>query len=87
MVRRAGLAARVPLDFLIRADIAWYETWRKYSLPPFEGYGPMGSPGIAVYGNTASVDMGYRDRTSRGPGSFYSKTRMSAKYKKLGLNP
>jgi hypothetical protein len=48
----------VPLDFLIQADIAWYETWRKYKLPPFEGYGPMGAPGIAVYGNTGSVDMG-----------------------------
>jgi hypothetical protein len=48
----------VPLDFLIRADIAWYETWRKYKLPPFEGYGPMGAgPGVAVYGNTASVDL------------------------------
>ena len=49
----------VPLDFLIQADIAWYETWRRYKLPPFEGYGPMGGgPGIAVYGNTGSVDMG-----------------------------
>jgi hypothetical protein len=49
----------VPLDFLIRADIAWYETWRKYKLPPFAGYGPMGNgPGCAVYGNTASVDIG-----------------------------
>lgn len=48
----------VSLDFLIQADIAWYETWRKYKLPPFEGYGPMGAPGIAVYGNTASVDIG-----------------------------
>jgi hypothetical protein len=48
----------VPLDFLIQADIAWYETWRKYKLPPFEGYGPMGAPGVAVYGNTGSVDMG-----------------------------
>jgi len=48
----------VSLDFLIQADVAWYETWRKYKLPPFEGYGPMGAPGIAVYGNTASVDMG-----------------------------
>jgi len=48
----------IPLDFLIQADIAWYETWRKYKLPPFEGYGPMGSPGVAVYGNTGSVDMG-----------------------------
>ena len=48
----------VPLDFLIQADIAWYETWRKYKLPPFEGYGPMGAPGIAIYGNTGSVDMG-----------------------------
>ena len=47
----------VPLDFLIQADIAWYETWRKYKLPPFEGYGPMGAPGTAVYGNTGSVDM------------------------------
>ncbi len=48
-----------PLDFLIQADVAWYETWRKYKLPPFEGYGPMGAgPGIAVYGNTASVDLG-----------------------------
>jgi len=43
---------------LSAADIAWYETWRKYKLPPFEGYGPMGGPGIAVYGNTASVDIG-----------------------------
>lgn len=48
----------VPLDFLLQADIAWYETWRKYKLPPFEGYGPMGAPGVAVYGNTGSVDMG-----------------------------
>jgi hypothetical protein len=49
----------IPLDFLIRADIAWYETWRKYKLPPFEGYGPIGGgPGVAVYGNTASVDFG-----------------------------
>jgi hypothetical protein len=49
----------VPLDFLLQADMAWYETWRKYKLPPFEGYGPMGAgPGVAVYGNTASVDLG-----------------------------
>ena len=49
----------VPLDFLIQADLAWYETWRKYKLPPFAGYGPIGGgPGVAVYGNTASVDLG-----------------------------
>jgi hypothetical protein len=48
----------VPLDFLVLADVAWYEVWRKYNLPPFTGYGPMGSPGIAVYGNSASVDVG-----------------------------
>jgi hypothetical protein len=54
-----GSTEPVPLEFLIEADIAWYETWRKYKLPPFEGYGPMGSPGVAVYGNTASVDMGH----------------------------
>lgn len=47
-----------PLDFLVQADIAWYETWRKYNLPPFSGYGPMGAPGCAIYGNSASVDMG-----------------------------
>src|SRR5207244_6213199 len=47
-----------PLDFLILADVAWYETWRKYNLPPFTGYGPMGAPGVAVYGNSASVDVG-----------------------------
>ena len=29
----------IPLDFLIQADLAWYETWRKYKLPPFAGYG------------------------------------------------
>lgn len=49
----------IPLDFLIQADLAWYETWRKYKLPPFAGYGPVGGgPGTAVYGNTASVDLG-----------------------------
>lgn len=49
----------IPLDFLIQADLAWYETWRKYKLPPFAGYGPVGGgPGVAVYGNTASVDLG-----------------------------
>jgi hypothetical protein len=48
----------VPLDYLIELDLAWYETWRKYKLPPFEGYGPMGAPGVAVYGNTGSVDVG-----------------------------
>jgi hypothetical protein len=48
----------VPLDFLILADVAWHETWRKYKLPPFTGYGPMGAPGVAMYGNSASVDVG-----------------------------
>ena len=56
-----GLAGHppIPLDFLIQADLAWYETWRKYKLPPFAGYGPIGGgPGTAVYGNTGSVDLG-----------------------------
>lgn len=49
----------IPLDFLLQADLAWYETWRKYKLPAFAGYGPMGAgPGVAVYGNTGSVDLG-----------------------------
>jgi len=49
----------IPLDFLLEVDRAWYETWRKYKLPPFAGYGPIGGgPGTAVYGNTGSADMG-----------------------------
>jgi hypothetical protein len=48
----------IPLDFLLLADVAWHETWRKYNLPAFTGYGPMGAPGVAFYGNTASVDIG-----------------------------
>jgi hypothetical protein len=49
----------VPLEFLIEADVAWYEAWRSRNLPPFAGYGPMGGPGRAIYGNSASVDVGY----------------------------
>ncbi len=48
----------VTLEFLLRADTACYEMWRKYSLPPFTGYGPMGAPDVAVHGNSASVDVG-----------------------------
>ena len=48
----------VSLDFLLRAEIAWYEILKKYKLPPFNGCGLMGGTGLAVYGNSASVDLG-----------------------------
>ncbi len=46
----------LPLDYYIRADQTWYETWLKYDLPPNPGWGPIGN-GRGVYGNSAFVDM------------------------------
>ncbi len=46
-----------PLEYHVRIAEAWYETWKKYNLPPVGGYGPMG-PGRAVYSNSAFMDMG-----------------------------
>ena len=46
----------LPLDFFIKADKAWYDTWLKYDLPPNVGWGPIGN-GRGVYGNSAFIDM------------------------------
>jgi hypothetical protein len=46
----------LPLDYYIKADQTWYETWLKYDLPPNPGWGPIGN-GRGVYGNSAFVDM------------------------------
>ena len=45
-----------PLEYFIRIDQIWYETWKKYRLPAPCGY-QMG-PGRSVYQNTASLDLG-----------------------------
>jgi len=60
---RSALGAHppLPLDFFIKADKAWYDTWLKYDLPPNVGWGPIGN-GRGVYGNSAFVDM--RERRS-----------------------
>ncbi|MCL5959361.1 MAG: radical SAM protein [Chloroflexi bacterium] len=44
-----------PLEYFIRVDKAWYETWKKYSLPPLRGF-QMGT-GISVYQHTAALDF------------------------------
>lgn len=46
----------VPLDYYIKMNKAWYETWLKYALPPNEGWGPIGN-GCGCYGNSGYVDM------------------------------
>ncbi len=33
----------IPLDYYIKMNKAWYETWLKYSLPPNNGWGPIGN--------------------------------------------
>ncbi len=48
----------IPLEFFIEVDKTWFEIWNKYKLPAVTGYGPMGAPGRAYYGNSAHVDMG-----------------------------
>jgi len=48
----------VPLDYFIEVDIAWYETWRKYNLPPLRNFSPMG-PGRSLSINSGHLDMGH----------------------------
>jgi hypothetical protein len=48
----------VPLEFFIELDRLWFEIWDKYKLPQVTGYGPMGGPGRAFYGNSGHADMG-----------------------------
>jgi len=50
----------ISLDFFIEIDKLWFEIWDKYKMPQVTGYGPMGGPGRAFYGNSAHADMGYR---------------------------
>ncbi|MCL2714239.1 MAG: hypothetical protein FWD68_06550 [Alphaproteobacteria bacterium] len=47
----------VPLDYFIEVDISWYETWRKYDLPPLRTFSPMG-PGRSLSINSGHLDMG-----------------------------
>lgn len=45
-----------PLEYYIRLDQLWCETWRKYNLPPPRGLGRMG-PGLALLSHSAFMDM------------------------------
>lgn len=47
----------VPLEYYVGVDQAWYETWKKYYLPPPSGFGPMG-PGRALWPGSAFLDVG-----------------------------
>ena len=46
----------IPLDYYIKMNKAWYDTWVKYALPPNNGWGPIGN-GCGCYGNSGYVDM------------------------------
>lgn len=47
----------IPLDYFIENDISWYETWKKYNLPPIYNFSPMG-PGRSLSINSGHLDMG-----------------------------
>jgi hypothetical protein len=53
-----GRESPPPLEYIIRVNQAWYETWVKYDLPPIPGLGLMG-PGRATSDNYIYMDMGY----------------------------
>ncbi|MFC1971537.1 hypothetical protein ACFLV0_06405, partial [Chloroflexota bacterium] len=44
------------LEYLLRADLLWCETWVKYDLPPIAGHGQHG-PGRAKNGISGTHDM------------------------------
>jgi hypothetical protein len=46
----------IPLDYYIKMNKAWYDTWTRYSLPPNNGWGAIGN-GVGCYGNSGYVDM------------------------------
>jgi len=46
-----------PVDYYIQIDRNWFELWSKYKLPPVKGFPPIG-PGLNLYPNSASFDMG-----------------------------
>jgi len=45
-----------PLEYFVRLDQLWCETWRKYNLPLPRGLGRMG-PGLALLSHSAYMDM------------------------------
>jgi len=45
-----------PLEYFVRLDQLWCETWRKYNLPLPRGLGRMG-PGLALLSHSAFMDM------------------------------
>lgn len=45
-----------PLEFYVRLDMSWSETWTKYKLPCPTGFGPMG-PGLATNSHSSYMDM------------------------------
>ena len=47
----------IPLEYYIEVDIAWYDTWEKYHLPPIRSWTPMG-PGRCLGVNSGHLDMG-----------------------------
>jgi hypothetical protein len=47
----------IPLDYYIKVDKVWYETWKKYNLPPLRNFTPMG-PGRCLGINSAQLEMG-----------------------------
>jgi hypothetical protein len=51
-----GAHPAIPLDYYIKMNKAWYDTWTKYALPPNNGWGPIGN-GCGCYGNSGYVDM------------------------------
>lgn len=44
-----------PTEYFVRIDQAWYETWRKYRLPPPRAY--LTGPGVSEFANSAAFDM------------------------------
>ncbi len=55
---RSGLAGNQPppLEYFIRMDHAWCETWTKYDLPPIRSLGSVG-PGRSCWVNSGMLDM------------------------------
>lgn len=47
----------IPLEYYIEVDIAWYDTWKKYQLPPLRTFTPMGT-GRCLGINSGHLDMG-----------------------------
>lgn len=48
---------KVPLQYFVEIDRAWYTLWEKHKLPQIPGYRDMG-PGKSVYQQSGILDMG-----------------------------